>query len=184
MKHLPSQLYTIYFPYPFTKTDDRPQRTAERATATDASAKQPLHVHRQRFLQDSVDPRDGRLELLGSDAWHKAGRKLHVEAIAQTKSTIQKIINKNVWMLCYIQQKQNPNWLYTNTVMFPAPRRTIGSGTKTACRSSSAGSSPVSSSYIASKSSIVCGWSKWTKLYFHNDKTECNVPNKLLTTLS
>lgn len=45
--------------------------------------------------------------------------------------------------------------LRPNTVMFPAPRITIGSGTSVTCVSSIFSSSSVSSGYIASKSAIV-----------------------------
>lgn len=52
-------------PRPFAETDDRPQRTAERAAATQAATEQPLHVHGQSFTQHAVYAQYGGLELLG-----------------------------------------------------------------------------------------------------------------------
>lgn len=54
--------------YSLAETYDWPEGAAKTATAAEAATNQPLHVHGQCLLQDTVDPGQCRFELLRSDS--------------------------------------------------------------------------------------------------------------------
>jgi len=72
--------------YPLAEADDRPQGAAKRAAAANTATEEPLHVHRQSFLKNTVHTHHCCFILLRSNTRNQTTWKFSIKSIAETKS--------------------------------------------------------------------------------------------------
>lgn len=72
--------------YPLAETYNRPQGAAKCTTAANAATEEPLYIHRESFLKNTVHAHHCRFVLLWSNTRHQTIWKFGIKSIAETKS--------------------------------------------------------------------------------------------------